>query len=229
MLIEPEIDGASIVMIGNFNPQIFHPFWFANYEIITEEAAENAVVPFIHPEISTFRIDAEFNVQVERNRFSIDRGFAPLIRVADVVTKVFGELLPHTPIGQVGINRMVHFNVKSVDERDRIGQILAPPGPWGDWGKLFPADDPNKLGGLLSMTMTQRNVTDRPAGWVNTKVEPSQVVGRGRGIFVEVNDHYDIARKPENAEEIVEIVRAQFDASMTRAASIINQIMSLKQ
>ena len=229
MRIEPEIGGASIVMLGHFNPQIFQPYWFAKYDLITTEAAAAANVPFVHPEITSFRIEGEFNVQVERGRFSIDRAVAPLIQIADVVSGIFEELLPHTPIGQVGINRSVHFDVGSLEAREAIWHKLAPIEPWGEWGKLLRRGQGPRHGGLATMTMTQRELSDRPAGWINAKVEPSNVVGRAAsGIFMEINDHYDLARQPEGAYEIVEIVRSRFDTSIANADSIIDQIMSLK-
>ena len=174
-------------------------------------------------------MEGEFNIQVERERFSIDRAVAPLIRIADIACRIFGELLPHTPISQVGINRLMHFDVGSVDARDEIGLKLAPREPWGDWGRLVSAGEGLKHGGLASLAMTQRELSDRPAGWVQAKVEPSNVIGRGRtGIYMEVNDHYDLAKKPDGADEIVEIVRTRFDASLANSDSIIDQIMSLK-
>jgi hypothetical protein len=114
MLIDPEISGAAIVMVGHFNPQIFQPFWLAHYDVISEEAAESAKVEFVHPEITSIKLEGDFTVQVQRDRFSIDRAVAPLIRIADVTRRIFGELLPHTPIGQLGINRMVHFDVGNI-------------------------------------------------------------------------------------------------------------------
>jgi hypothetical protein len=229
MRIEPEISAATIVMIGHFNPQIFQPFWLAHHDIISEEEAESANIGFVHPEITRFSLEGEFDIQVERARFSIDRAFAPLIRIADIACRIFGDLLPHTPIAQVGINRLVHFDVGSQFARDEIGHKLAPRDPWGKWGRLVSGGEGEKHGGLISLTLTQRDVSDRPAGWIQAKVEPSSVIGRGRtGIYMEVNDHYDLANKPDGADEIVEIVRTRFDASLANSDSIIDQIMSLK-
>jgi hypothetical protein len=77
--------------------------------------------------------------------------------------------------------------------------------------------------------MIQRDVSDRAAGWIQAKVEPSNIIGRARtGIYMEVNDHYDLGRTPDGAEEIVEIIRTKFDASIANSDSIIDQIMSLK-
>ena len=66
----------------------------------------------------------------------MDRAVAPLIRIADITCRIFGDLLPDTPIHQVGINRMIHFDVGSQSAREEIGLKLAPREPWGDWGRL---------------------------------------------------------------------------------------------
>jgi hypothetical protein len=229
MRIEPEISGASIVMLGSFNPEIFQPFWFAENKVISREQAAGAQIGLIHPDISSFRLEGEFNIQVERDRFSIDRGLAPLIRIADVVCRVFGDLLPHTPIHQVGMNRLVHFNVRSEAVRDEIGRKLAPWEPWGQWGRTAFTGEGKSKGGLLSLTMTQRNLSDRPSGWFQVKVEPSNVIGGGRtGIYMELNDHYDLARRAEGTTEIVEIVRTRFDSSIERAESVVDQVVGLQ-
>jgi hypothetical protein len=45
--IEPEISGVAIVLRGNFNPSIFQPFWMAQQELITDEAAAAATISVI--------------------------------------------------------------------------------------------------------------------------------------------------------------------------------------
>jgi hypothetical protein len=87
-----------------------------------------------------------------------------------------------------------------------------------------------KHGGLLSLTLVQKDVEDRPAGWVQAKVEPSMRIGHGQtGIFMEVNDHYQLEdpSRATDAIEIIEILRNKFDSSMQNSDRIIDQIMSL--
>jgi hypothetical protein len=189
--IEPEISGVSIVLRGNFNPSIFQPFWMAGQGLITDEAAGAAEVSVIHPEIARFAVESEFILDVQADRFQLSRATAPWVVVSDLCTRIFGDILPHTPIVQIGINRSVHFSVGSVEERDRIGKLIAPQAPWGEWGAGFSSDDVTKLGGLQSMTMINKKVSDRDSGWIQARIEPSQAIGRGAtGIFMEINDHY---------------------------------------
>ena len=57
MRIEPESDEAGIVIVGSFNPRIFQPFWLAKQNLISDEAAENAKITIIHPDITAFEIE----------------------------------------------------------------------------------------------------------------------------------------------------------------------------
>ena len=231
MRIEPELSSVSIVMLGNFNPSIFQPFWLQKHGLISEQAAQSAKVAVIHPEISSFSIDTEFIFTMQRDRFLAVRSVAPFVTAADMCSRIFGDLLPHTPIHQLGINRAVHFSVGSWQERNRIGDILVPKEPWGIWGEGFKSTDKSKLGGLQSMTMVNKQAPDREAGYVMAKIEPSKAIGNGEtGIFMEVNDHYQFAdpSKVTDPMPIVSILQTRFDASIALSESVIDQIMSLK-
>jgi hypothetical protein len=226
--IEPEISGVTIVLRGFFNPSIFQPFWMVRQGLISEEAAESAKVSVIHPEISNFAIEPDFILNVQTDRFQISTATAPLVRVSDLCTRIFGEILSHTPISQLGINRSVHFSVGTADERDRIGRLIAPREPWGEWGSQLDSDDAAKRGGLQTMAMINKKVADRELGWVQARIEPSQAIGKGEtGIFVEINDHYEY-KDTTDAIALMKILQERFDASLANADKIIDQIMSLK-
>jgi hypothetical protein len=231
MHIEPEIGGVSIVLLGSFNPKIFQPYWMANYGLISASEAEIADVAVIHPEITAFMIEDLFTLQVNPTRFSIERNVAPLVLICDLVTRLFIDLLPHVPIHQMGINRTVHFHLGQ-EQRERIGLMLAPREPWGEWGKEVSSGEGLKHGGLQSLALIQRNVSDRPAGWIQTRIEPSLKIGHGQtGIFMEVNDHYELtdASQTSSPEAMMKLLVKIFDKSIRRSEEIIDQIMSLKQ
>ena len=115
MRIEPEISGVAIVLRGSFNPSIFQPLWFARHELITDDAAASANIHVVHPEVTSFEIDPEFTFNVDRDRLVVSRAIAPLVTASDLLCRIFGDLLPHTPISSIGINRQVHFNVGSFE------------------------------------------------------------------------------------------------------------------
>ena len=228
MRIEPEIAGVSLVMLGHFNPAIFTPAWFGWNELLPEKTVKIADTKIVHPEIAIFEADW-LNLHVQPESFKINTPQAPYVRLRDLAVRIFREHLLHTPLNAMGINREVHFSVRSFDERDRLGRLLAPVEPWGDWGQKLEPD--GRHVGMTSLTMRQVNPEGRPPGeQINVTVEPSNRIGQGRlGVYARVNDHYTI----ENVESqmgtsnIVELLEENFDESLRRADQIIDHIMSL--
>ena len=227
MRIEPEISGIGIVVLGSFNPAIFTPAWFALHSLLPESVAESAELKVAHQQITQF--DADWlKLQVTTDRFSVETSQAPHVRARDLVARVFGEHLSHTPLRGFGINRRVHFRVRSAAEQNRIGRMLAPVEPWGTCGRDLRLDDAHA--GLKSLTMSQLRPEGRPKGGaINVTVEPSvRIVEARSGVYVQVNDHYVIeGTDPGTAERLMELFEANFDTSLRRSDKIIDHIMSL--
>ncbi|MDE2822321.1 MAG: hypothetical protein OXK79_02305 [Chloroflexota bacterium] len=227
MQIEPEISGTSIVLAGRFNPAIFTPAWFELHALLPAGTAEIARLEVAHAQATVFRAEwLHLNVMAER--FSVETLQAPDVRVRDLVLRTFTEHLNHTPLHAIGINRTVHYNVASLEERDRVGRLLAPIAPWGPWADELGLDGTH--GGMTSLTMTQINPDGRPpGGQLNVKVEPSTRVGEGRtGVYVNVHDHYQFdADQPQATEAVIQVVENDFNASVQRSNTLIDHIMGL--
>lgn len=227
MRIEPDISGVNIVLLGSFNPSIFTPAWFAMHELLPRSVAENADLQIANEWTTAFTADW-LNLKVNTDQFLAETLQAPHIRVRDLVVRVFKEHLYHTPLTALGINRDVHFQVRSLVERDRIGRMLAPVEPWGAWSDELGSD--GRHGGMTSLTMTQINPKGRPEGGaINVKVEPSrQVGGDQKGVYVGVNDHY-VANQTglESAEDLLGLLEDNFDSSILNSDDLVDHIMSL--
>ena len=237
MRIKPELDNASIVLLGSFNPRIFQPAWFAQHKMIGSKEAEQLANLFQFKEqVVAFRVDM-FELNVQQNRFVINSlDDHPAEHIKDLVISCFGKYLPHTPVTAMGINRNVHFDTGDFEVRDRVGSRLAPKDAWGKWGEEIQKayDEPrDKRGGMLSITMLQQNL--RLEGYnvsVQAKVEPSYKVEDGRGIFVDVNNHFELSDDGQSipdASLAVETLEANWKTSMSRAAMIADQIMALTE
>lgn len=227
MRIEPEISGVNVVLLGDFNPAIFTPAWFALHGLLPESIADSAELHVAHQQVTEFVADW-LRLQVAVESFFVETLQAPHIRLRDLVVRIFKEHLYHTPIRAFGINRNIHFRVQDLAERDRIGRTLAPVEPWGTWGQDLGLD--GKQGGMTSLTMTQVNPEGRPnGGQINVTVEPSHRIGEGRtGVYVRVNDHYAIDHTNlGTAERLMELFENSFDTSLERSNGIIDRIMSL--
>ena len=227
MRIPPELSSCNIVLVGDLNPKIFRPDWFVAQELLTKEEGDSADLEILHSELSIFRI-AWAKIHVDKKRFIAETEEAPFVRLSDFVTRTFGEFLIHTPISMLGINRRVHFPLKSLEEIDKIGKTLAPQEAWGEWGpKIDGGIDRAKHGGLRSLSMEQRNLSDREHGHIRAKVEPSTIVHNG--IYMEINDHYQIAdeNNATTSQEIIQLLSANFESSINRSEWIIDQIMAI--
>ena len=227
MRIEPEIGGVAVVLLGSFNPSIFTPAWFVRRGLLSDRMEEEAKLHVAHPEITVF--DADWlHLEVRSDRLSAETVQDPHVRVCDLLVRTFGEHLQHTPVRAFGVNRNVHFRVRDLGVRDRIGRTLAPTNAWGAWGKCL--EPGGEHGGMTSLTMTQVNPEGRSKGGrLNVTVEPSRRVGNGRdGIFVTVNDHFVVSdSRNDSSAGVVELLVEHFEESRSRSEGIIDQVMSL--
>lgn len=226
MRIEPEISEVDVVVLGAFNPAIFTPAWFALHGLLPSRAADSTEVGIVHPQVTEFTFDW-LHLQATAERFSAATSQAPHVRVCDLVVRVFRERLPHTPLQGFGINRRVHFRVRGLAERDRIGRTLAPVEPWGRWGADLGPDGDH--GGMTSLTMSQLDPPGRAAGGrINVTVEPSNRTGDPRsGVYVGVNDHYPIDETDPTTGRSIGIIEENFGASLKRSDELIDHVMSL--
>ncbi len=227
MRIEPEISGVSVVLLGQFNPAIFTPAWFALQGLLPESDTAGADLQVAHKQVTAFSTEW-LRLEVTAKRFLVETLQAPYIRLRDLTARLFKEHLSHTPLNALGINRDVHFQVRSSTERDRMGRTLAPVEPWGAWGHDLGLD--GEHGGMTSLTMSQVAPEGRPTGGrINVKVEPSNRIGQGQlGVYVQVNDHYaNDDDGPGAGVRLIGLLEDNFDTSISRSNSIIDHIMSL--
>ncbi len=229
MRIEPEISGVTVVLLGDFNPAIFTPAWFALHGLLPESVVEDADLQIAHPHVTQFAADW-LRLHVTAARFLVETLQSPHVRLRDLVARTFKEYLHHTPVRAFGINRDVHFRVKSFAERDRIGRILAPVKPWGTWGHALGLDGENN--GMRSLTMSQMDPGGRPSGGkINITIQPSNKIDKARpGVYVGVNDHYAIEDSElETAKHLMDLFDGNFETSLQRSDGIIDHIMSLAE
>lgn len=223
--IEPEIAGASVVLLGDFNPAVFTPAWFALNNLLRAPLAANARLDIAHAQQTEFEADW-LHLQVTPSHFTASTNQAPYSRLRDLVAALFWDILPHTPLRSLGINRSVHFQVQNLEQRDRLGRRLAPTEVWGDWSEDLGTT--GKQGGMTSLTMTQVSVSGRPSGdRINARVESSALLDNPEtGVFVQVNDHY-VSRETEAAAYLTNSLAKNFESSLRNSDRIIDRVMSL--
>lgn len=225
--IAPEKDTTAIVMVGPFTPKVFHPLWFEARGLIGKQEASEAEISIVHEDLTKFRTP-RMTVDVQPERFAVTTDISPE-DLRDLVSQVFTFQLAGIPIRAVGINRAVHFDVGSPDAQHRIGLELAPFGPWGAWGERMAQPGRDGRSGMVSLRMQQYRPEGEPAGYVQVRIEPSDIVKK-TGIFMDLNNHYAILHTPlegGDASGAIDVLSNQWTQAHTCAEEIINQIMSL--
>lgn len=172
----PQIRGLTFVLIGEFNPTIFQPAWFASEKLLTEEEAKTATVNVIHPDITSFELPW-VRFQVERERFTASSLAQPYFeRLVGVVCDTF-TILRHTPIRLLGVNNEAHFRAASIEKWHALGHKFAPK---DFWFKFF------KNPGMQDVTIKEVPRPDGLAGHLQIIVQPS--VRINPGVYVATND-----------------------------------------
>jgi hypothetical protein len=210
--LTPDLEEAVAVVVGNFNPAIFHPAWLAAQGIVGPKEAENAQVLIVNPALTGLMVGA-IHLEVTPERLharTLDTSSYVVLR--DFVVSVL-TILEHTPVTAFGINRFLHFRVASEDEWHRIGHSLAPKSPWA--GLL---DEP----GTKRVTMKGR----RPgctASEVHVGVEPS--LKCHPGVFFEGNEHFDQPLGSTKATFVREGLLAHWDNSQMHFLHVAREIL----
>ena len=209
-----EIQGASVVLLGDFNPKIFQPAWFAAEGLIRKQEAEEANIEIVHPEVVSFTLEW-LQLQVTREHFIVATIQEPYYEfVRDLVLGTF-SLLRHTPLHKMGLNTDKHFRMGSEDAWHTLGHRLVPKDLWQ--GVL---DSP----GMRSLTIEGKR-PDGLKGYIRVQVEPS--VRIHPGVYFRVNDHYEVAEPKSvlGSQEILTCLERSWEESRRRAEHIINALL----
>ena len=197
----PEAEGLDVVLVGSFNPAIFHPDWFLRQGLIGEQDAKEAKIQDVSGEISVAQL-CGMRLQCVGDRFSLGTNNVSLAeRMQDLILQTFTLLSP-TPIIACGINPRVHYSVGNVDYWHKIGHSLSPKELV--WNEIL--DHP----GMQSLTVKAPRGGEFP-GEINLTVEPSGKFPPG--VFVKANYHYGLPTETVHggaAELALKFIRAEW-------------------
>lgn len=218
--MKPKIEGVSVVLVGIFNPAIFHPAWLAANNLIREEEASEESVKLIHPELTQLDL-GWLKVLVERNRFQASTAqtayYAPL---RDLVLGAF-TLLSHTPITALGINRDLHYGL----DPERLDQIIGGLVVQSQWAEII--DSP----ALSTLIMRAPRTTPYP-GYVQVHIQPSNRLREmgTTGLYVHINEHYELGSLDDRLhshERLRDILEKHWDKALSTNAIIASKILAL--
>lgn len=189
----------SIVLLGEFNPAIFHPQWLAFNELVSLETANAAKNISCQSEYSTFEVDG-MHYQVEKQRFGLttkDESQMPIL--LDMVRGIL-SLLEHTPLVALGLNHDFRYTMPDLDSWHRLGHTLAPKDHWKNV-----LEQPGMAG-----IMIRGKRSAAPGATLDVRVNPT--MDGQNGVFIGINQHYRfddidqtaIAQRNERALNILE-------------------------
>lgn len=212
----PEMSGEdyTAVFIGDFNPKIYQPAWFASQGLLRESEAEAANIEIIHADFTSFSTDW-FVMQVARERFSMTvKSSAYKNHLRDFVLGTFHNL-SHTPIKQMGLNYGTHVRFKSENDWHCFGHFLVPKSPWS--GLLAKP-------GMRSVTVEGARPDDRH-GHVTVTAEP--IRASGNEVLLRVNDHCELHADDRSIGSgyFLEIIETDYEQIMNRSKAMVDGLL----
>lgn len=226
------IEDVSIVLLGSFNPPIFHPSWFARHELMSAEEADGATNVLIAPEVAQFSA-AYITFDIQPSRFFVRTTALYRDVVKDLVLATLGEKLPHTPVWSVGLNKSYEFKCRDELARARLGARLAPPGEWGEWGRSIEQSifAGGEHGGVTRVTMQQRPRPDGRPGHVQADVHANMSDRTGTGVFLDVNNHFEVgpAGAVAGNDAALHVVDECWSSSLEAADQILKGVMEVAE
>ena len=188
-ILEPEQQSFSIVVLGDFNPAIFHPLWFSVNGLMPREETENAEIAFIHKQIAKFSMGS-MQVQVDQSRLGIttvEPTDGPILRDLAYGTLA---LLEHTPLQAIGLNLDMEFCLPSEGMWHQVGNRLVPK---DDWRQVL--ENP----GMRDVVVEGKRI-ECLADRVHFRIRPSSRLPQS--VHVAVNQHYPL--ETEERQEVRE-------------------------
>lgn len=201
-----QTENLNVVLVGSFNPAIFHPEWFLRQGIISDADLEKAVVEGVSPEISRCQFSG-MSLEVLQDHLTLqtrDVSRQPILQ--DVILAIL-EKLPHTPIRACGLNSAHHYDLGDEAYWHKIGHALAPKNIWNDL-LLKP--------GMESLTIKGSREGEF-SGHVNITVQPSKRFKFG--LFIGSNTHYGSSdRDPLLIEKVKDFISSQWEEAYQMAS-----------
>ena len=209
---EIEIQEHSIVAVGNLNPAIFQPAWFASERLINPREAQVAMEAggIISAQATRFQADW-LRVQVVPDRFAVATENEAYYRhLHDLFASTFSRLV-HTPVKALGINYSCHYPLDDALWPD-ISEDLAPTNLWSN---LLHAPR------MRGLTM-QGARPSGPKGYVQITVEPSLRVKNG--MYVDINNHYDLTEEELGCRAMLRVLESEWSDTFQEYKTVIDRM-----
>ena len=226
----PELYGISIEIFGQFNPTIFQPYWLFHNHIEDINLEHKTDVKIISPNVSDFSIDGVLyfakRIQPNLNILKISSFTGPCIDTFDKVIKI-SQLLADASADAIEIGHFCHYEIKNEEKQKKIGQLIAPTKPWGEFGKEIAQSKTIELNGLKNLTLQNVKKVDATTLKTKVSVEPSDYIKVKHGIYLSANFRYELEQDNPTITDIVNVITPEFDQKINEAQSIFATILEM--
>lgn len=183
-----ESEATSIVLVGSFNPAIFHPDWLLRHDLISKDDHKGAKVEIVHNQLSKFSLEWLI-IDVLHEKFvarTDDSSYFDAIR--DLMCSIL-KILEHMPINQMGMNLDLSYKINDEALWHKIGDNLVPKGYWDAF--------PQRVG--MKAVIVESPRPDDLKGYIQVKVTP--IKAEYMGVHFGVNNHIQL--KDEIASDVL--------------------------
>lgn len=191
---------SSIVLIGNFSPMMFQPYWFKHCNILNDDefnAIDKKSNTIITAPLTVFETE-NLAFKIETKRFTIIAKKEPFELLTDTFERL-QEKLDSVLIEKFGLNFSFHIDLETPENFKRFGDVLAPKKSWSAFlGDAVDLED--RISGLLTLAM--RKQTDY--GCINVKLESS--TNSKYAVFFDYNFHFE--GNPKEPFDILDVNEA---------------------
>jgi len=212
---------ADIVLVGSFNPAIFHPEWFIRNKIIAEWNYTKDDLLFV-PDITQVSLPSEQYLKVLLNQFSI-KAMMPsdFLGLRDIVSSTF-SLLKETPVHQIGLN---YTSVLKLSDEDwkKFGKKLAPIEVWTNSAEYFSElDDKKKEQAGLCKLVINLPRNDELNGFIRSTLSVNSF--ENREITFSINNHIEIEKK--DVPQMLDILESHWEESLAFSKLYMDKILN---
>lgn len=219
-MVKPSIsrDEMSVVLVGRFNPAIFHPAWLYKQGLISDPPEPNPEdlakstqenMSLVHPEMTAFKV-GWLQLQVLQPKLVARTTDASALEPLKDFVKGVLMILSHTPVLQMGINRTIRYG--SILEKDwhAIGHKLTPKAIW---------EDSLEKPGMVSLKIEGVR-SDEFAGGEYVEISSSRERdGVDLGVNFAMNSHI-VLGKEDGANRVIEILDMHYATIMEKSRII---------
>lgn len=210
-------EAMSVVLLGAFNPAIFHPSWFVAEELLPPLDDGGFTLHVAHQQVTAF--DAGW-LSLHADATRLDASTEDPSAFDALRDLVLGtvRLLRHTPVRAVGVNTGAHYRLSDTAAWE---ELLTRYAPLSSWQSML--SEPQL--GTLSVVAGR---PDAIPGALRITIEPSSRVDPGA--YVHLNDHFEHGQEasegPPSADFAIEVLTKHWADAQQRGRELTEAVVS---